>query len=287
MAKFTAEEWDDLRNQYGVEKVTSVPGNPHCFHSPFRARTPLPRSFFSRAYPLYPNTGVYSKIYAALQGGTNPWETKSVNDQNHEGDDDKDTNGTPMTHEVRIIDGLDGEENLGEHAANMKGLGDEVILIEDTPNKTEDGNDDGDDGDAGSAAGVLSAVALPCNYDYDPFSTPDRKTKSIQSPKQEHGGLTTHGMGSDSTIRTKGSIEEYSSNTSCESAVAKLTCTLGQSGCHKVSKSDVESSDFDAMTPDKIDWKGLASAHQSSSSCVNVKMGGSHSNRPHPYLKHP
>lgn len=52
-------------------EVNMAPINPHCFHSPDKARTPSPRSFFSVG--KFPNQGTYAKIYTALMNREDPW----------------------------------------------------------------------------------------------------------------------------------------------------------------------------------------------------------------------
>lgn len=96
----------------------------------------------------------------------------------------------------------------------------------------------------------------------DPFHTPDKTTsRGLTSPCD--------------TMKTKVSFDEYSSDTSCESALNRVFNKLGQSG-QRTSNQDLNW-DVDCITPIKLDWKAAMSDdgnYQSSQSVCDSSFTG-------------
>jgi hypothetical protein len=247
-----------------------VPVNPHCFHSPGRARTPSPSTFFSGNYP---NAGIYQKIYKGLKMGENPWVKTE-------------TTVPPMTDDgITVIEGspVNQTSTMGT-VAKDDGNESNVITINDSPpvatTITQNDSDAGDfvvKGDDGD--------------DDSKFKTPDRKPSiPFNSPKGEdldhsiNTTMATKGDKSSEAAKTNNSSMSlaYSSNTSCSTGSEGLP--LGQSGVKKASQDD------DLLTPEKsIDWKkavdfSVPTGHQNQYGSQRTKMTKKKS-RSHPFFK--
>lgn len=280
MPNFTENDWKEQRDKFGVD-INRQPGpapfNPHAIHSPHKARTPSPRSFFAANHPLYPDQGAFSKIYSALRQNENPWANRNMN-----------SNEAQVTHVVGVTDeGLDGQPT-GKHG--YENLGNDVVAKsnEDVPNHAKWG---------------FHEFAEAFDVFADPFQTPEKKTSRgltsplPKSPKSDH---VNPGSPNTGTMKTNVSFDEYSSDTSCESALKRAFNKLGQSG-QRNSNQDLNW-DVDSSPPAKINWKAAISDDEnyqcSQSGCdssftwghVQKKAGApasSSSVRPrcHPYLR--
>ncbi len=290
MANFTENEWANQRVKFGIDLSSQpIPVNPHCLLCPHKARTPSPRSFFAANHPIYPDQGAFSKIYSALRKNEDPWVNKN-------------SNKAQVTHAVGVTcESLDGQTQ-GEHGHEI--MGNEVITSNDVPNTAKwEFHGAPLPLPLPPAGEVFDIFADPFDM-VDKFQTPDRKTtKGLKSPlpKSEHvkPGSPEINVGSNDSVKTKISFDEYSSETSCESAMQSAFQRLGQSG-YRHSK-DESAWDVDSITPTKINWKGAISdcnSQSSQSGCdisfqgerVQDKPGISASSssvrpRSHPYLK--
>ena len=265
MADFTENEWANQREKFGIDLSSEpAPVNPHCLLSPHKARTPSPRSFFGSKHPIYPDQGAFSKIYSALRKNEDPWVKKK-------------SNKAQVTHVVGgTCEGLDGQTQ-GEHGHEI--LENEVITSNAVPNHAKwefHGAPLPGPLPLPPAGEVFDIFADPL----DQFKTPERKTtKGLKSPlpKSEHVKPESPGVnvGSDDSLKTKISFDEYSSQTSCESAVQSAFQRLGQSGYRH--SNDISAWEFDSITPTKINWKGAVSDNNSQSSesgCFSSFPGG-------------
>ena len=110
---------DDRSNWHAVNMV---PMNPHCTHSPEKARTPSPRNFFSYHFP---DAGVYRKLYAAIRQGKNPWM------KNNDDDEKIETESPPKTPDLPTNDEIDHQPVM----MNQKG-GDVESIASSSPMAT-------------------------------------------------------------------------------------------------------------------------------------------------------
>lgn len=150
-------------------RVNMAPINPHCYRSPWKARTPSPRTFFSNNYP---DSGRFHRLFNSLRHGEDPWAPKPValpaNDNEvggryHVAD-------TPPKHPAEIAADID-ILSLGSSPKSSNGL-------QGTPNVSSTGivTSDGNGEDEGY---VSTQRAFLEEVDDDPkkFQTPDRKTR--------------------------------------------------------------------------------------------------------------
>lgn len=199
--------------------VNMQPGNPAALHDPEHARTPSPRTFFSRG--KFPDAGVYQKIYSALRSGQNPWAKK------------------------RVIAPVDSPPATGSQPSNDS-LGETDITMQHSPPQDFSILDspvprDQQPGRPSDEQVVVTILDSPEHQ--NPFETPPRKPKlGMSSPNvPDDSGLSSGGKSNEPSC-------EYSSATSCESKPKAQQITLGMSGYGR--RDFVPSSD-DAMTPDE------------------------------------
>jgi hypothetical protein len=199
--------------------VNMQPGNPAALHDPEHARTPSPKTFFSRG--KFPDAGVYQKIYSALRSGQNPWAKK------------------------RVIAPVDSPPATGSQPSNDS-LGETDITMQHSPPQDFSILDspvprDQQPGRPSDEQVVVTILDSPEHQ--NPFETPPRKPKlGMSSPNvPDDSGLSSGGKSNEPSC-------EYSSATSCESKPKAQQITLGMSGYGR--RDFVPSSD-DAMTPDE------------------------------------
>jgi len=215
---------DDRSNWHAVNMV---PMNPHCTHSPEKARTPSPRNFFSYHFP---DAGVYRKLYAAIRQGKNPWMKNNDDDEKIETESPPKTPGLPtndeIDHQPVMMDQKGGDvESIASSSpmatpVQVRDVADSVVSVH-----TLDATPVEADADAGHGTGPRVAKQFV-------YETPPRPTK--------RGCNTPISM-------------DYSSNTSCTSKAMSHNqkVELGKSGYRR----GITDGDEIIITPPPVSWE--------------------------------